>query len=342
MSDTEPAATGASEPRLDREASIGALRELFHDGLISRDALEAAGARMGASLRWRFWIDRVLLVLGTALVLAGLISFLALHWHDLGRTIKLGGPAVLVVAAVLTALWVGLDRPVGRALLFAGSVFVGLFLGAFGQVYQTGADAWELFRAWWLLITFWVVASRHHEQWLLWIALVDVMIAMWYEQAARPPWIYTVWPWVVTALLQVAALVGLHFGNAKRYFVIPHVWPRWLLVPATLFLFVGPLSVQVVDKGLVGVDVWVLFLAYIGFLVAGFWYFRFHARDLFSLTCLGFSVVWLATCFVFRVARVFELRDVSMLLFVGLIVAAMLTGLVAWVRRIQKQMGNEA
>ena len=50
----------------------------------------------------------------------------------------------MAIAAV-GALLVGLDRAFGQVLLIAASVLTGVLLAVIGQVYQTGADVFELF-----------------------------------------------------------------------------------------------------------------------------------------------------------------------------------------------------
>ena len=65
-----------------------------------------------------------------------------------------------MAAAAGGALLAGLDRAFGQVLLIAGSVLTGVLLAVIGQAYQTGADVFELFVAWAVLILPWVFVSR--------------------------------------------------------------------------------------------------------------------------------------------------------------------------------------
>ena len=47
----------------------------------------------------------------------------------------------------------------GKAALLAASLFVGALLALIGQIYQTGADTFEMFAAWAALILPWVLVG---------------------------------------------------------------------------------------------------------------------------------------------------------------------------------------
>lgn len=119
-------------------------------------------------LFWNRWARHALLALATGHLAAGVIFFFAYNWADLHPFAKFailqGGMIVCTVAAVI----VGIARPVGQALLIGATVFVGVLFAVIGQIYQTGADAYELFTAWTLLVLPWVLVSRSSAHWFLW------------------------------------------------------------------------------------------------------------------------------------------------------------------------------
>ena len=81
----------------------------------------------------------------------------------------------IVLACCLIGAWkVGLDRIGGQVLLLGASMLVGVFLAVFGQVYQTGADAYQLFVAWAALIFAWVLLGRFGALWIMWLALLNI------------------------------------------------------------------------------------------------------------------------------------------------------------------------
>ena len=149
------------------------------------DALRVAGVVPSAA-QWRVFVERLLAWLGTTLIAAALCYFVAANWHELGRYAKFATVEASLVAAVAVACWQGLDALAGRVALFAAALVTGVLLALIGQVYQTGADVYELFAAWALFILPWVVVGRQPALWLLWIALVDVAVLLLFRtNAAR-------------------------------------------------------------------------------------------------------------------------------------------------------------
>lgn len=119
---------------------------------------------------WRHWLDRALLILGTALLCAGVIVFFAFNWAALHKFAKFG---LLVAALTLLAgfaAWRPTGDLAGRAALAGAQIVSGVLLAVIGQTYQTGADPWQLFALWTLLATPWAVAARAAPHW--WIVLV--------------------------------------------------------------------------------------------------------------------------------------------------------------------------
>ena len=68
-------------------------------------------------------------------------------------------------------------------LLLIASIITGSLLALFGQIYQTGADTWQLFFAWAILITPWVVIARFPALWLLWLGLINAFLLLYLDVA---------------------------------------------------------------------------------------------------------------------------------------------------------------
>ena len=142
-----------------------------------RRALRAAGM-IPARAEWRGFLAQLALWLGTVALAAAVIFFFAFNWDDLGRFAKFGLLEAAIVAGLLALWWTGLDGTAGKALLTLLSLLVGALLALTGQVYQTGADTYELFAWWAVLILPWVVVGRFSPLWLLWLGLVN--LAVWF------------------------------------------------------------------------------------------------------------------------------------------------------------------
>ncbi len=109
----------------------------------------------------------ILLFFGTILTLAAIIFFFAYNWDALPKLAKLGiiqvGYLDCAICATLTP-----KRPLlSQTLLFASSIIVGVYLAVFGQIYQTGADPWQLFTLWAALIIPFALIAKNQPQWLV-------------------------------------------------------------------------------------------------------------------------------------------------------------------------------
>ena len=112
--------------------------------------------------------------------------FFAYNWDDLAPFAKFAILQSAILISFVGAMVAKLDKPVGEGLLIAASVFTGVLFAVIGQVYQTGADAWELFTAWAFLILPWAIASKSSAHWMLWIVIVIAAAGLFGEQILVP------------------------------------------------------------------------------------------------------------------------------------------------------------
>jgi len=135
---------------------------------------------------WSTWARHALLALGAGHLLAGIIFFFAYNWDDLPVLAKFALVEAGIIISALSAFFLGMDRPAGQALLIGASVLTGVLLAVIGQVYQTGADAYELFATWVLLILPWTLASRSAAHWLVWLIVTYLAIGLYGLQVLIP------------------------------------------------------------------------------------------------------------------------------------------------------------
>lgn len=196
---------------------------------------------------WREWAMHALAVLGGAHFLAGVVFFFAYNWEDLSAFNKFAILQFGILVAFAGALWFRLEHPAGQALLIVASVFTGVLLAVIGQVYQTGADAWELFAAWTVLILPWSLAARSNAHWLLWIIVCLVAVSLYGEQRlvalGRVEWftvatVVGVLPIVFLGVRELALRAGMTWLDAdwfRRGLAVISL--GLLFVPAMQFVF---------------------------------------------------------------------------------------------------------
>ena len=106
-----------------------------------------------------------------------MLFFIAYNWAEMGRWLRFGVVQAAMVLAVGIAVWPKASPMVQRVALTSVTLLVGVLLALFGQVYQTGADPWQLFFTWALLALPWVWVARFELLWVLWLTCtLDVNI----------------------------------------------------------------------------------------------------------------------------------------------------------------------
>jgi len=117
-----------------------------------------------------------LAVLAASLLGLGLVMWIAANWDDFGRMgrfgLLVGFVAVMGAGAALRPAW---RAPLGLlALLGIGTLFA-----YFGQIYQTGADPWQLFALWAALGLPLCLGARSDVLWAPWSLVTMVGISLW-------------------------------------------------------------------------------------------------------------------------------------------------------------------
>lgn len=161
---------------LDIEATPLRLRELVRRRVLPPDRFADAIDVVSGPDDPRRVLQRVLLVVGAALVVAGIAFFVAANWQGLGRFARLGLVCGGVVVAGGIGVVVGPRTIGGRAATSIAGLVCGPALFLFGQTYQTGADAWQLFAGWLILLVPFALAARFAGVW--WVALLLLHTAL--------------------------------------------------------------------------------------------------------------------------------------------------------------------
>jgi len=190
---------------------------------------------------------RALLVLGASHFLAGIVFFFAYNWDDLSPFTKFGLLQVGLVISVFAAVRLKIASPAGQALLISASIFTGVLFAVIGQVYQTGADAYELFTAWSVLILPWVIASRSSAHWFLWIIICLTALSLYGGQVLVPLGALTrdqlgivVGAAAIVSMgaFELAVLAGLKWlGDRWLRISLALIGVGILFVPAMMFVF---------------------------------------------------------------------------------------------------------
>ena len=155
--------------------------------------------------QWYRFIRLSLIALGAGFLLAGIVFFFAYNWDGLHKFAKLGIVGGLLSACAGSANLTEAQPLVRKVLLFAASLLTGVLFAVFGQIYQTGANAFDFFLAWAVFCFLWVWVSDFPPLWLAFLILLNVTLAAYADQMGRL-WPRSV-PFVLLGLLDTAALI---------------------------------------------------------------------------------------------------------------------------------------
>lgn len=180
-----------NQNKRDLLASPQRLWRLFQNQQLSPEAwersLELAGLQP-SRVEWRRFLDLLMLALGAIFLVAGIFFFFAFNWDDMSKWSRFAVVEGAVVVATVMAFIFKLDSWGGRISLGAAAMLLGLALGVIGQAYQTGADNWQLFQTWAMLLTAWVLISRWNIMYLIWMILINLTIGLYWQQAVYRDW----------------------------------------------------------------------------------------------------------------------------------------------------------
>lgn len=290
---------------------------LVENGKLSASAWEEAlfylGFRPGMQEWGDFW-KNILLLCGGLLLFAGLIFFVAWNWSEMHRFAKLALVEGAVVATALLAIFKGLENVSGRTALLLCGISVGPMLAVFGQTYQTGADLWELFRAWTVILFLFALVGRQAVLWLVtWI--VGSLFAMSYLGRTLNHPIDTFALFVLIPEYLLASALGLSIWEGAAYYTRSNSQQSWLRVrwlPRVFFFALMTNLVLVLFPSIISnIQIFegdVLYLRgqfvywplYLFSLIAGWIWYRYRRPDLFMLACMFGSIACLLVALLIR------------------------------------------
>jgi uncharacterized membrane-anchored protein len=156
-----------------------------------------------------------------AQAVAAILFYFAGNWWGMAPATKIGLIDMMLLvcaaAAVLTA-----PASFGRsAWASAGAVLSGVLFGVHGQIWQSGADAWELFALWTVLAALWAGLARSDAAWAITAVLGMTGLWLWGDNAA--PWDVLPYGWhnSLLALSPLVVAVVSYFAGGRASWLLP-------------------------------------------------------------------------------------------------------------------------
>ncbi|WP_201542449.1 DUF2157 domain-containing protein [Psychrobacter faecalis] len=340
------------------------IEQLLQQDILPLKNAEAAATHLEVYPSKRTWLDffdKALLIIGAVALVFSLVFFIAYNWQNLG---KIGKFALVEGALAITiALYVSLSfrrqfQLIRQLLLLIASIITGSLLALFGQIYQTGADTWQLFFAWAILITPWVVIARFPALWLLWLGLINAFLLLYLDVANLQfisHHLQNISQVAVLALFNFIAFYSWLIGfDNKAPVSTSHLfhrisakkptaqinsaqtnsslhWSAYVVGLLSTFFITYLAIVTVFDIG----DIWATLVATIVWLGwCGFMLWQFYQRrpDLLMLTYFSFSII---TVVMFWVGKwLLDDFDAGGFLVLALLLIGMSSAAVVWLRKV--------
>ncbi|HVK53622.1 MAG TPA: DUF2157 domain-containing protein [Burkholderiales bacterium] len=308
--------------------------EWAENGRIKSERMDSAltvSAALPDAPAWRHFIEQMLLWIGVTLIASGVIFFLAYNWRALDRFVKFALVEGVIVGAVGLSWFYGLERPAGKAALLAASLISGALMALFGQTYQTGADPWELFANWALLILPWVLVARLPALWIIWLSLLNLAIVLYHQAFLGIFGLATSERSLLWSLfgLNSIALVVWEGCALKGVSWLRSRWAARLIATASGIAASTIALYSVFDAREMGPAALPAYLLWMG---VAFWFYQFRMLDLYVLAAGILSLIVFIAAFLGR--HLLSNGGASGFLFIGLVVIGLSAGGAMWLKKV--------
>ncbi len=281
---------------LNSQATSEHLYVLARNEQLETKTLEYALQKIGVvpdNQAWRRFLDNMFLLLGITLLSVGIIFFFAYNWVDMEKFAKFGLLEAGIFIMILFASIRGLKYLSGQAALLGASILLGSLLAVYGQTYQTGADVFELFLVWAVLILPWVLVSRFAPLWLLWLVLLNLSLALFWEQVVATTYNETpIELFLLLFSLNGIALIIYEFNHKLEW--LQGKWLGGILFITTLTVLLMPTLITIADFDIIWHKNQLFGLAtalYMVMTAFSIWYYRYQRHDLLLLAICLLSIL---------------------------------------------------
>ena len=283
-----------------------------------------------SSADWKQFLRLLFMSLGVVFSIAGIIFFFAYNWASLHKFVKIGLIEGLVIVSTLVALLPKINALIKNLALTSAAMLVGVLFAVFGQIYQTGANAYDFFLGWTLFITLWVLISNFAPLWLIYLTLINTTLILYAEQVAHD------WSFVyITLLLFILNTLFLVFfvflGRKINTITIPNWFTNIIALAA---VFVATIGVSVGIFGTSEVSFLVLLLLTAIVFGLGVLY-SLKTKSIFYISIIGFSLIVIISAFLVNLTD-----EYFMFLFVTLFIVASVTLVIKNLMDLQKKWSN--
>ena len=286
------------------------------------------------SSAWIAFINNLFLWIGFIALGLSVIFFLAHNWSQIGRFAKFAIVETGLILSILVYLKTQNGSVTSSASLTVSSILLGALMALFGQTYQTGADPWQLFFNWAILMTPWAIIARFTTIWVVWLSLLNLSIVLYCDAHTNPlsilfgTKISVLWPLFI--FNTVTFIVWYRLSQSLLW--MQKQWAIRLIaigvgVSITSLALFSILDDRTID--ILALPVWALFIFSLYF------FYRKLQIDLFMLAggCLSGIVIVVS----FFGKEVLSQGESIAYLMLSIIVIGMGVGAALWLKKVQAE-----
>lgn len=276
---------------------------------------------------WGKFLRLFFMSLGVGFTVSGLVFFFAYNWDYMHKFAKIGLIEGLLIATTIFVFLPKLNSNIRNIILTGASLLVGVFFAVFGQIYQTGANAYDFFLGWTIFISLWVFISNFPPLWLLYLVLINTTFIMYSQQVAKD-W-STVFICTLLFVINAALLLStISFGKK----LVPNWFINTVALAAASYSTVG-IVIGVFDEQQAAFPMLLLMTALVYFL--GFWQ-GLRTKNVVYLSIIPFSIIIIFSALLIKISD-----GGTMFLLVSIFIIASITLTIKNLIDFQKKWSNE-
>ncbi len=236
---------------------------------------------------WQKFLYISLLSLGACFTVTGIIFFLAFNWTGLHKFVKLSLVQGVIISCIGLISISRIDQKIKDIVLLWASLLVGALFAVFGQIYQTGANAYDFFLGWTVFIALWVIVSKFPPLWLLFISLINITFWLYTKQVSSA--FSNIDPYNILFVFNSLVIIGMKWFHYKGKLSILPNWFIRLIALASISYITFSLCYSIAINDLVQEQAIPSLLAVVAFSLA----LRdaFKTKDVFYLCIVPLSVI---------------------------------------------------
>ena len=272
-------------------------------------------------------IKRFFLFFSVVFLIAGITSFTAYNWATMSNVEKLAVPSVLIIAGLVAYLF--LEKEIYKNLaIFFSSFMIGTLFAVYGQVYQTGADIWVLFRNWAIFLIIPMVATGYYSVMTLFSIVVAISTSFYldlYLSGAIVPFL--------SSLTFGIILMVYPFLQKRFNFKFNNIFYNTMIgIFYICFMTSGFAAIIVDDYSFIALILYIAFVG--GIYLVGCGQLKKITVKIFSITALGFFGV----AFIMKMIKNIFFTNVTVYILLSLLVIiGTITAIVKSVDKIENE-----